>query len=153
MNAVRYDEEGGVWVVAAAAIQRPDLYAAVVPVVAVTDMLRFEQFTVGVLHRDEFGTVKDSLDFANLLSYSPLHNIKQDVNYPAMMIMTSENDDRVPPLHSYKFVAELQNRKAQINPILLRVEKDAGHYGGTNSYAREKFQSNLYDFIFKILLN
>ena len=140
-------------VVAAAAIQRPDLYAAVIPVVAVTDMIRFEKFTVGVLHRDEFGTVKDSLDFANLLSYSPLHNIKQDVNYPAMMIMTSENDDRVPPLHSYKFVAELQNRKAQINPILIRVEKDAGHYGGTNSYARNKFRANFYDFLLKVLMN
>ncbi|MDQ1770799.1 prolyl oligopeptidase family serine peptidase [Labilibaculum sp. A4] len=140
-------------VVAAAAIQRPDLYAAVVPVVAVTDMLRFEQFTVGVLHKDEFGTVADSTDFLNLRSYSPLHNIKEDVNYPAMLVMTSENDDRVPPLHSYKFVAQLQNRKAQTNPILLRVEKDAGHYGGMNYYSRINSQSNLYDFIFKILLN
>jgi len=140
-------------VVAAAAIQRPDLYAAVVPVVAVTDMLRFEQFTVGVLHKDEFGTVADSLDFVNLRNYSPLHNIKEDVNYPAMLVMTSENDDRVPPLHSYKFVAELQNRKAQTNPILLRVEEDAGHSGGINYYSRMSFQSNLYDFIFKILLD
>ncbi len=140
-------------VVAAAAIQRPDLYAAVVPIVAVTDMLRFEQFTVGVLHKDEFGTVSDSLDFVNLRSYSPLHNIKEDVNYPAMLVMTSENDDRVPPLHSYKFVAELQNRKAQINPILLRVEEDAGHSGGINNYSRINFQSNLYDFILKILLD
>ena len=139
-------------VVAAAAIQRPDLYAAVIPVVAVTDMIRFEKFTVGVLHRDEFGTVKDSLDFANLLSYSPLHNIKQDVNYPTMMVMTSENDDRVPPLHSYKFVAELQNRKAQTNPILLRVEKDAGHYGGTNLYSRNKFRANFYDFLLKVIM-
>ena len=139
-------------VVAAAAIQRPDLYAAVIPVVGVTDMIRFEKFTVGALHIDEFGTVKDSLDFTNLLSYSPLHNIKEDVNYPAMLVMTSENDDRVPPLHSYKFVAELQNRKAQTNPILLRVEKNAGHYGGINTYSRVNFTANFYDFLMKILM-
>ncbi|MBN2596569.1 MAG: S9 family peptidase [Marinifilaceae bacterium] len=139
-------------VVAAAAIQRPDLYAAVVPVVAVTDMLRFEQFTVGVLHKDEFGTVADSTDFLNLRSYSPLHNIKEDVNYPAMLVMTSENDDRVPPLHSYKFVAQLQNRKAQTNPILLRVEKDAGHYGALDYTSQIQEKTNMYDFIMEILM-
>ncbi|MBN2596568.1 MAG: S9 family peptidase [Marinifilaceae bacterium] len=150
--AITGASHGGL-IVAAAAIQRPDLYAAVIPVVATTDMLRFEQFTVGNFHTDEFGTVKDSLDFVNLKSYSPLHNIKEDVNYPSMLVMTSENDDRVPPLHSYKFVAELQNRKAQTNPILLRVEKNAGHNGADNliSYIRSK--SDMYKFIMKILMN
>ncbi|NOU60407.1 prolyl oligopeptidase family serine peptidase [Marinifilum caeruleilacunae] len=148
--AITGASHGGL-VVAAAAIQRPDLYKAVIPVVGVTDMLRLEHFTVGVLHRDEFGTVADSTDFVNLRSYSPLHNINKDVNYPSMLVMTSENDDRVPPLHSYKFVAELQNREAQKNPILLRVEKDAGHYGGTNYTSRVQFKANLYDYILKTL--
>ncbi|BAX79110.1 prolyl oligopeptidase family serine peptidase [Labilibaculum antarcticum] len=140
-------------IVAAAAIQRPDLYAAVVPIVAVTDMLRFEHFTVGNFHIDEFGTVKDSLDFINLKSYSPLHNIKEDINYPAMLVMTSENDDRVPPFHSYKFVAELQNRSAQTNPILLRVEKDAGHSGAITNVSFTDSKSDLYGFIMRILMN
>ncbi|MCZ4694047.1 S9 family peptidase [Ancylomarina euxinus] len=138
-------------VVAAAAIQRPDLYAAVVPVVGVMDMIRFEQFTVGVMHHDEYGTVNDSTAFVNLLSYSPLHNIKEDVNYPCMLVMTSENDDRVPPFHSYKFVARLQNRTAQINPILLRVEKSAGHNGPINHIERYRQKADMYGFILEYL--
>ncbi|WP_372753076.1 prolyl oligopeptidase family serine peptidase [Labilibaculum sp.] len=140
-------------IVAAAAIQHPELYKAVVPVVAPTDMIRFEQFTVGSLHMDEFGTVADSLDFVNLRSYSPLHNIKKEVNYPAMLVMTSENDDRVPPFHSYKFVAALQNRKAQSKPILLRVEEQAGHYGAINHSAAIKEKADMYGFIMKMLMN
>lgn len=148
--ACKGSSHGGL-LVAAAAIQRPDLYAVAIPNVGVTDMLRFEKFTVGNFHINEFGTVSDSLDFINLRSYSPLHNIKEDVNYPAMLVMTSENDDRVPPFHSYKFVAELQNRKAQTNPILLRVEKNAGHNGASNYSARIKTQADMYGFILKIL--
>lgn len=138
-------------VVAATAIQRPDLFKVAVPVVAPLDMLRFEKFTVGHWHIDEYGTTKDSLSFSKLLSYSPLHNIKEDINYPAMLIMTSENDDRVPPLHSYKFVARLQNRTAQTNPILLRIEKNAGHYGATywNSWIKE--EGDKFGFIMKML--
>jgi len=138
-------------VVAASAIQRPDLYKVVVPVVGVMDMIRFEKFTVGALHNDEFGTIKDSTQFVNLLNYSPLHNIKEDINYPSMLIMTSENDDRVPPFHSYKFVARLQNRSAQINPILLRVEKNAGHNGAINYITRNKSRAAKYGFILENL--
>ena len=151
MLSVQETFDGGL-IVAAAALQRPDLYAAVVPVVGVMDMIRFENFTVGNLHRGEFGTIKDSLDFVNLQSYSPLHNIKEDVNYPAMLVMTSENDDRVPPFHSYKFVAELQNREVQTNPILLRIEKKAGHYGAVDYMSRLQEETNMYDFIMRILM-
>ncbi|RUT79706.1 prolyl oligopeptidase family serine peptidase [Ancylomarina longa] len=139
-------------IVAAAAIQRPDLYAAVVPVVGVMDMIHFEDYTVGNFHTDEFGTVRDSVDFLNLRSYSPLHNIKEEVNYPAMLVMTSENDDRVPPFHSYKFVARLQNREKQLNPIFLRVEKDAGHYGAINHSKYTKGKGAMYGFIMRILM-
>lgn len=138
-------------VVAASAIQRPDLFKVVVPNVAPLDMLRFEKFTVGHFHIDEYGSTEDSLSFTKLLSFSPLHSIKEDINYPAFLVMTSDNDDRVPPLHSYKFVARLQNRKAQTNPILLRVEKKAGHNGGNNLVSWLKEDGDKYGFIMKIL--
>ena len=92
-------------VVAAAMIQRPDLFKVAVPIVGAFDMIRFEQFTVGESNAYEFGTVNNETDFLNLYSYSPYHNISDSVNYPATMIVTSENDDRVPALHSYKFTA------------------------------------------------
>lgn len=138
-------------IVAAAVVQRPDLYKLVVPVVGVMDMIRFEKFTVGALHNDEYGSIQDSTQFVNLLNYSPLHNIKEDINYPSMLIMTSENDDRVPPFHSYKFVARLQNRKAQTNPILLRVEKNAGHNGAINYLMQNKKRAAMYGFIIETL--
>lgn len=138
-------------VVAASAIQRPDLFKAVVPVVAPLDMLRFENFTVGPLHIDEYGTVTDADGFARLKSFSPLHNIKEEINYPAMLLMTSDNDDRVPPLHSYKFVAKLQSRAAQVNPVLLRVEKKAGHQGASGLESSIQEESDLYAFIMQHL--
>lgn len=150
--AITGTSHGGL-IVTAAAIQRPELYAAVVPIVAVTDMLRFEKFTVGNFHLDEFGTVKDSLDFLNLRQYSPLHNIKKEMNYPAMLVMTSENDDRVPPFHSYKFVAALQNRSSQKNPILMRVEPNAGHGGANSKVTEVDSKSDMFRFIMKVLTN
>ena len=138
-------------VVAASAIQRPDLFKAVVPMVAPLDMLRFEQFTVGQFHRDEYGTVSDPESFKDLKAYSPLHNVQENTDYPAMLILTSENDDRVPPFHSYKFVAALQNRSAQKNPILLRVEQDAGHQGGATIYTNIQEKANIFAFIWEML--
>lgn len=144
--AITGGSNGGL-VVAAAAIQRPDLFKVVVPIVAPLDMLRFEKFTVGRFHTDEYGTVTDSIGFKNLLDYSPFHNIKENINYPATLVVTSDNDDRVPPFHSYKFVAKLQNRKSQINPILLKVEKNAGHYGSSNYMSDIKEKADIYGFI------
>lgn len=136
---------------AAAAMQRPDLFGAVVPVVGVYDMLRFEKFTGGSIHQDEHGTVKDSLTFINLKSFSPLHNVKKDIKYPAILFMTSDYDDRVPPLHSYKMVATMQELASKENPILLRVEKNAGHNGARtyNTYIDKK--TDFYSFIFNAL--
>lgn len=139
-------------VVAAAAVQRPDLFAAVVPVVAPFDMIRFENFTVGHFHTDEYGTVKDSLGFQNLLSYSPLHNIQKEVNYPSMLVVTSDHDDRVPPFHSYKFIAEMQSREAQKNPILLKVEKNSGHYGAETFNSTIQERADLFGFVLYELL-
>lgn len=144
--ASKGSSNGGL-VVAATAIQRPDLFKAVVPVVAPLDMLRFEKFTVGHWHVDEYGSVTDSLGFTKLLSYSPYFNIKEEVNYPSMLVVTSDHDDRVPPFHSYKFVARLQNRSAQKNPVILKVEKNEGHNGASTIITSVKKKADIYGFI------
>lgn len=135
-------------VVGVAMIQRPDLFKVVIPEVGVFDMLKFDQYTVGKYHLDEFGNPQKETDFKYLYSYSPYHNIKEDVNYPTTLIITSENDDRVPPFHSYKFAARLQNRIAQKNPVYLMTRDNSGHYGkiaNYNSYFEEK--AEFFDFL------
>lgn len=134
---------------AAAITKRPDLFGAAIPVVGVYDMLRFEKFTIGSIHHDEYGSINDSLDFIYLKSFSPIHNVKTGVKYPKILVMTSEFDDRVPPLHSYKFVATMQNEASVENPVLLRVEKNAGH-SGARSY--EKYLDETTDF-YSFILN
>ncbi|MCF8297439.1 MAG: prolyl oligopeptidase family serine peptidase [Saprospiraceae bacterium] len=151
--AITGASNGGL-VVGVAMTQRPELFKVAVPVVGSFDMIRFEKFTIGHLHADEYGSVEDSAGFNSLLSFSPLHSIKDSINYPATLIMTSENDDRVPPFHSYKFAAKLQNRAAQKNPILLRIEKGAGHYGARSSFKKSlKEDADMFDFILYYLMN
>ena len=149
--AISGGSHGGM-LVAAAAIQQPGLFKAVVPQVGAFDMLRLEKFTVGNLNTYEFGTVTDSIEFVNLLNYSPLQNIRPNVDYPAMLIMTSDNDERVPPFQSYKFAAALQNRPAQTHPILLRIEKKAGHYGSNTLFDDIDATADKYGFILSQLL-
>ncbi len=134
-------------VVAAAAIQRPHLFKVVVPDAAPLDMLRFEKFTAGHWWTSEYGSPADSTGFKNLLHYSPYQNIKDSVNYPIMLVLTADNDDRVPPFNSYKFVVRLQNRPVQKNLILLKSKHNAGHYYGStwNSTLRET--ADIYGFI------
>jgi prolyl oligopeptidase len=134
-----------------AAIQHPDLFAAAVPKVAVCDMLRFEKFTIGTFHTDEYGTVNDSMQFTALRKISPLHNVKNNVKYPSMLFMTSDYDDRVPPLHSYKMVATLQELASKENPVLLRVEKNAGHNGARNYNTYIDKTTDFYSFILNAL--
>lgn len=128
-----------------AAIKAPDKFGAVVAKVGVYDMLRFEKFTVGSVHQDEHGTVKDSLNFIFLKNISPLHNISKTIKYPPILIMTSDYDDRVPPLHSYKMAAALQNESnIKSGIVLLRVEKNSGH-SGSRTY--EKYIDESSDFL------
>jgi len=149
--AISGASHGGL-VVGVALTQRPELFKVAVPKVGVYDMLRYDEYTVGVRHLDEFGDPNIEEDFSYLTTYSPLHNIKEDVNYPITLIITSENDDRVPPIHSYKFAAKLQNREAQKNPIYLMVKEKAGHYGKVSTYAdRIQQKAEFYSFIWETL--
>lgn len=149
--AITGGSHGGL-VVGVALTQRPDLFKVAIPKVGVFDMLQFDKYTVGRFHLDEFGNPEIKAEFENLLSYSPLHNIKEDVNYPTTLIITGENDDRVPPVHSYKFAARLQNRIAQKNPIYLQVKNNAGHYGNVSNYQSNIEQkAEFYSFIWEEL--
>ena len=151
--AITGGSNGGL-VVGAAMTQRPDLFKVVVANVGVFDMINAQKYTVGKFHVDEYGNADIKEEFQSLISYSPYHTIKEDVNYPTCLIITSENDDRVPPFHSYKFAAKLQNRNAQKNPIFLKVNKNAGHYGKISSYEnRVKKVSEFFSFIWEYLNN
>lgn len=120
--------------VGATMVQRPDLYAVAIPEVGVLDMMKYHQFTIGWAWASDYGTSKDSKEMAEyLLGYSPLHNIKEGVKYPATLIMTGDHDDRVVPAHSFKFAATLQAENRNIknaNPTLIRIDSKAGHGAG-----------------------
>lgn len=145
--AITGASQGGL-LVGVAMTKRPDLFKVAIPKVGVYDMVQFEKYTIGKYHYDEYGNPKNELDYKNILDYSPLNNIKEDVNYPTTLIITSENDDRVPPVHSYKFAAQLQNRSAQKNSIYLKVTKKAGHSGDSSSYEKYlKEKVSFYSFL------
>ncbi|WP_405060980.1 prolyl oligopeptidase family serine peptidase [Kribbella sp. NBC_01505] len=121
---------GGGMLVGAVLTQRPDLFAAAVPTAGVLDMLRFHLFTIGRAWAPEIGLPEDPAQFADLLAWSPLHNVKPGTTYPAVLVMTSDHDEVVVPLHSYKFAAALQHAQAGDEAILLRVETKTGHGPG-----------------------
>lgn len=129
--AIRGGSNGGL-LVGATMLQRPDLFKVALPAVGVLDMLRYHTFTAGAGWAYDYGTSDDSKEmFEYLKAYSPLHNVKQGVAYPATLITTGDHDDRVVPAHSFKFVAELQAKQTGNNPILIRIETNAGHGAGT----------------------
>ncbi|MGL6193424.1 MAG: prolyl oligopeptidase family serine peptidase, partial [Thermoguttaceae bacterium] len=128
--AIMGGSNGGL-LVGATLTQRPDLFKAAVPAVGVLDMLRYHMFTIGWAWAKDYGTSKDSKEmFEYLLGYSPLHNVKSGVEYPAVLITTSDHDDRVVPAHSFKFAAAMQETATSKNPIFIRVETEAGHGAG-----------------------
>lgn len=149
--AINGASNGGL-LVAACMVQRPDLFGAVVCEVPLTDMLRYHKFTMGHFWESEYGNAEKSADeFATLYSYSPLHNVRPGISYPATLVMTADYDDRVVAAHSEKFVAALQASDSGANPILLRVESKAGHGAGkpTSKYIEER--SDVLSFLFKVL--
>jgi len=131
-TTVSLGRSNGGLLVAATLLQNPDLFKVAIPQVGVLDMLRFHKFTIGWAWTSDYGEPDKKEDFFNLLSYSPYHNIKEDVCYPTTLVTTSSRDDRVVPAHSYKFAAKLQELQSCDNPILLRVESRAGHGAGTS---------------------
>jgi prolyl oligopeptidase len=131
--------------------QRPDLWKVAVPQVGVLDMLRFHKFTVGFGWVVEYGSSDNKVDFDYLLKYSPLHNIKENVSYPATMVMTADHDDRVVPAHSFKFAATLQEKNNGKAPMLIRVESKAGHGAGTPTAKRIDMLTDYWSFIMEHL--
>jgi len=117
--------------VGACMTQRPDLFRVALPAVGVMDMLRFHKFTVGWGWIVEYGSSDNEKDFAYLYKYSPLHNLKAGVRYPATLVTTADHDDRVVPAHSFKFIAALQKCQAGPEPVLIRIETRSGH-GSSN---------------------
>jgi prolyl oligopeptidase len=129
--AVRGGSNGGL-LVGAVMIQRPDLFKVALPAVGVMDMLRYHKFTAGAGWAYDYGTADDSREmFEYIYGYSPVHNLKEGTNYPATLVTTGDHDDRVVPAHSFKFAAELQSKQAGNNPVLIRIETNAGHGAGT----------------------
>jgi prolyl oligopeptidase len=127
--AISGRSNGGL-LVAATLLRRPELFAAALPAVGVLDMLRFRDFTIGWAWESDYGSVKDPAGYAVLKGYSPLHNVKANVEYPAVLVLTADRDDRVFPAHSFKFAAEMQHTANSARPILIRTETRAGHGAG-----------------------
>ncbi len=156
--AIRGGSNGGL-LVGATMTQRPDLMKVALPAVGVLDMLRYHTFTSGAGWAYDYGTSEENKEmFEYLLGYSPVHNVKKGIAYPATLITTGDHDDRVVPAHSFKFAAELQEKQTGNNPALIRIETNAGHGAGTpvsktiEQYA-DIFGFTLFNMGFKSLPN
>ncbi|MCM3711246.1 prolyl oligopeptidase family serine peptidase [Sporosarcina luteola] len=149
--AIMGGSNGGL-LVGASITQRPDLFGAAICQVPVIDMLRYHKFTVGRYWVTDYGNAElNAEDFATMIKYSPLHNVKEGVEYPPTLITTADTDDRVVPAHAMKFAATLQAAYSGENPILLRVEKNAGHGLGKPTVKIIEEQTDVYSFLFKTL--
>lgn len=145
--AIRGGSNGGL-LVGATMTQRPDLMKVALPAVGVLDMLRYHTFTSGAGWAYDYGTSEDNKEmFEYLKGYSPVHNVKKGVEYPATMVTTGDHDDRVVPAHSFKFAAELQSKQAGNNPTLIRIETDAGHGAGTPVSKTIEEYADIFGFI------
>jgi len=128
--AVKGGSNGGL-LVGATMTQRPDLMKVALPAVGVLDMLRYHTFTAGAGWAYDYGTSEESAAMFNYIkAYSPVHNVKKGIHYPATMVTTGDHDDRVVPAHSFKFAAELQDKQTGNNPTLIRIDINAGHGAG-----------------------
>lgn len=145
--AIAGGSNGGL-LVGACMTQRPELFAAAFPAVGVMDMLRYHKFTVGWGWVPEYGSSDEEEHFDNLLSYSPLHNLKEGTSYPATMITTADHDDRVVPAHSFKFGARLQECHEGENPVILRIAVDAGHGAGKPTSKIIEEEADRWSFFF-----
>lgn len=145
--AISGGSNGGL-LVGAAMTQRPDLFAVAFPAVGVMDMLRYHKFTIGRAWVPEYGSSENPEQFKYLVKYSPLHNLKEGVKYPATLVTTADHDDRVVPAHSFKFAAQLQKSHAGDNPVLIRIETNAGHGAGKPTSKIIEEQADIWSFLF-----
>ncbi len=146
--AISGGSNGGL-LVGACMTQRPDLFKVCFPAVGVLDMLRYHKFTAGAGWAYDYGTADESKEmFEYLLGYSPVHNVKRGVCYPATMVMTADHDDRVVPAHSFKFAAALQEVQSCSNPALIRIETKAGHGAGKPTSMVISEQADKWAFMF-----
>lgn len=146
--AIAGGSNGGL-LVGAAMTQRPELFQVAFPAVGVMDMLRYHKFTVGKGWIPEYGSADDPEMFPVLKAYSPLHNLKDGTTYPSTMVTTADHDDRVVPAHSFKFAARLQEAHAGENPVLIRIETNAGHGAGKPTSKIIDEQADLWSFFFQ----
>ena len=144
--AIRGGSNGGL-LVGAVMTQRPDLMMVALPAVGVLDMLRYHTFTSGAGWAYDYGTSQDSKEmFEYLQNYSPVHNVKTGVNYPATLVTTGDHDDRVVPAHSFKFAATLQEKQSGSNPVLIRIDVNAGHGAGKSVEATIQENADIQAF-------
>ncbi len=143
--AIRGGSNGGL-LVGAVMNQRPDLSQVAIPQVGVMDMLRFHKFTIGWNWIADYGSSDNTDDFKYLYPYSPIHNIRPGLNYPATLITTADHDDRVVPAHSFKYAATLQEVYKGPNPILIRVDVNSGH-GASNTQKNIEATADIYAFM------
>jgi prolyl oligopeptidase len=149
--AINGGSNGGL-LTAACTVQRPDLWGAVVCQVPVIDMLRYHKFTVGRYWVSDYGNAEENAkDFAYMIKYSPLHNVKPGFKSPPMLITSADTDDRVVPAHAKKFAATLQASDVGDNPILIRIETKAGHGAGKPTSKQIEEAADIYSFLFKTL--
>lgn len=145
--AISGGSNGGL-LVGACMIQQPQLYQVAFPRVGVMDMLRYHKFTIGWGWVPEYGSSDNPEQFRFLYEYSPYHNLKPGTAYPATLVMTADHDDRVVPAHSFKFAARLQEVQSGPAPVLIRIDKDAGHGAGKPTSKIIEEQADIWSFFF-----
>jgi len=148
--AIQGGSNGGL-LVGAVSNQRPELFRAVIEQAGVMDMLRFQKFTIGWNWIADYGSAEaNEAEFKALYAYSPIHNVRPGVKYPATLITTADHDDRVVPAHNYKYAAALQAAQGGPNPILIRVDVNSAH-GASNTTKAIEQTRDIYAFLFENL--
>ena len=144
--AIHGRSNGGL-LVGAVMTQRRDIAKVAIPTVGVLDMLRFHKFTIGWAWTSDYGSSENKEEFDCIVKYSPLHNIKE-VEYPATLVTTGDHDDRVVPAHSFKFIATLQEKQKGSNPVLVRIDTNAGHGAGKPTSKQIEEYADIWSFVF-----
>jgi len=146
MLAVNGTSNGGL-LIGAVVNQRPELFRVAIPQAGVMDMLRYQRFTIGWNWIPDYGSTDNEAEFKALNAYSPVHNVRKGVRYPAILITTADHDDRVVPAHSFKYAAAMQAALPSDRPVLIRIETNSGH--GASSVGKQiDIMTDLYTFLF-----